>query len=269
MTHQDVIQDQFSRQAVPFSEARSMADVDAIRLLIDAAHAGPGQRSLDVACGPGLVALAFAGVVRESVGLDTTPAMLDRARVLQSQRGVMNVEWVLGEAGQLPFPDASFDIVTCRFAFHHMLEPAATLAEMKRVVRLGGRLVVCDAVASDDPPKARAFNAFERMRDPSTVRFLTATELRTVFAGAGLRIEAERTYRVPSELEALLKTSFPAPEDIAKLRDTAAASVVDDRLGMASRRDGNRILLSYPALIASARAGQCGELGPHKSGRPS
>ena len=110
MSHQDVIHDQFSRQAVPFSEARSMADADAIQLLIDAARAAPGQRSLDVACGPGLVALAFAGVVREAVGLDTTPAMLDRARVLQSQRGIANVVWVLGEAGRLPFPDASFDM---------------------------------------------------------------------------------------------------------------------------------------------------------------
>lgn len=251
MAHQDLIHDQFSRQAVPFSKARSMADADAIQLLIEAAHAAPGQRSLDVACGPGLVVLAFAGVVREAIGLDTTPAMLERARVLQTRRGVVNVQWVLGEASRLPFPDASFDIITCRFAFHHMLEPVATLNEMKRVVRSGGRIVVCDAVASDDPAKARAFNDFERMRDPSTVRFLTADELRTLFAECGLPIESERSYRVPSELEALLKTSFPAPEDLPRLRETVAASLSDDGLGMATRCDGDRILLSYPALILS------------------
>ena len=252
MSHQDVIHDQFSRQAVPFSEASSMADADAIQLLIDAAQAAPGQRSLDVACGPGLVALAFAGVVRQAVGLDTTQAMLDRARVLQVQRGIANVAWVSGEGDQLPFPDGSFDAVTCRFAFHHMLDPAAVLSEMKRAAKPGGRIVVCDGVASDDPSKAQAFNDFERMRDPSTVRFLTAGELHSLFAQAGLQIEAERTYRVPAELEALLKTSFPAPADLATLRDIAAASVADDRLGMTSRRDGDRILLSYPALILSA-----------------
>ena len=252
MSHQDVIHDQFSRQAVPFSEARSMADADAIQLLIDAAQAAPGQRSLVVACGPGLVALAFAGVVREAVGLDTTQAMLDRARVLQVQRGIANVAWVSGEADKLPFPDGSFDAVTCRFAFHHMLDPAAVLSEMKRAAKPGGRIVVCDGVASDDPSKAQAFNDFERMRDPSTVRFLTAGELHSLFAQAGFQIETERTYRVPAELEALLKTSFPAAEDIPRLRETVVASLSDDRLGMATRRDGDRILLSYPALILSA-----------------
>jgi ubiquinone/menaquinone biosynthesis C-methylase UbiE len=251
-THQDRIEEQFARQAVPFSKASSIADEDAIQLLIDAAKAGPQHRSLDVACGPGLVALAFARVVASALGLDTTAAMLDRARVLQARQSCRNVEWVHGDVYELPFPDHSFDIVTCRFAFHHLLSAANALVEMVRVIRPGGRIVVCDGVASDDPRKAAAFNAFERMRDPSTVRFLTAGELRELFGGAGLSIEREQTYHVPAELEGLLRVSFPKSDDVATLRETMRASIIDDCLGLSARTEGDRIVFGYPSMILSA-----------------
>jgi ubiquinone/menaquinone biosynthesis C-methylase UbiE len=253
MSHQDRIHEQFSLQAVPFSEAPSMADADAIDLLIEASRAQSKHRSLDVACGPGMVALAFAKVVRWAVGLDTTQAMLDRAKVLQARQSCGNVEWVLGEAAKLPFPDASFDIVTCRFAFHHMLHPLGALQEMIRVARPGATIVICDAVASPDVRKAEAFNAFERMRDPSTVRFRTADELRTLLRSPGLTVVRERSYRVAAELEGLLRTSFPRPEDVPTLRAIMLASVHDDGLGLATKAKGERILFSYPALILAAR----------------
>jgi SAM-dependent methyltransferase len=253
MSHDDLIHQQFSLQAVPFSEARGMSDAEAIDLLIGAAAARAEHRSLDVACGPGLVALQFAKVVQQAVGLDTTQAMLDRAKVLQERQSASNVEWVLGQADELPFPDASFDIVTCRFAFHHMLNPAAALQEMIRVARPGGTVVICDGIASADKAKADAFNGFERMRDPSTVRFLTADELRALLSEAGMNTVSERSYGVAAELEGLLRTSFPRPEDVPTLRETIIASISDDRLGLATRADGDRILFSYPALILASR----------------
>jgi len=253
MSHRDLIHQQFSLQAVPFSEAPSMSDADAIDLLIRASSAQAHHCSLDVACGPGMVALRFAKVVRWAVGLDTTQAMLDRAKALHQQQSCNNVEWVLAEAASLPFPDASFDIVTCRFAFHHMLHPLAALQEMIRVARPGGAIAVCDAVSSPETAKGNAFNAFERMRDPSTVRFLTMQELRGLFREAGVNVVCERSYRVPAELEGLLRTSFPRPENVATLRKIMIASADDDRLGLATKAHGERILFSYPALILSAR----------------
>jgi ubiquinone/menaquinone biosynthesis C-methylase UbiE len=253
MTHQQVIHQQFSLQAVPFSEARSMSDTDAIDLLIAASCAKDSHHSLDVACGPGMVALAFARVVKHAVGLDTTPAMVARAKVLQQRHSCSNVEWVLGDAANLPFPDRSFDVVTCRFAFHHMLDAAVALQEMIRVARAGAMIVVCDGVASSDPAKAEAFNAFERMRDPSTVRFRTADELRILFIEAGLKVASEQSYRVPAELKGLLQTSFPKPEDVGTLREIMIASAGDDALALGTRIDGDRILFSYPAMILAAR----------------
>ncbi len=97
----------------------------------------------------------------------------------------------LGERGAAPgrrLPPAvcrePFDIVTCRFAFHHFQEPEKALAEMVRVCRPGGRVVLCDGVASDDPAKAGAFNRMERHRDPSTVEFRPLAFHLSLFAGA-------------------------------------------------------------------------------------
>jgi ubiquinone/menaquinone biosynthesis C-methylase UbiE len=253
MSHQDTIRDQFSRQAVPFSDARSMTDGDAIQLLVEAARVDAAHRSLDVACGPGMVALAFARVVHSAVGLDTTRAMLDRARVLQHRQSCRNVAWVLGEAAELPFQGASFDIATCRFAIHHMLNPSLALQEMTRVLRPGGRIVICDAVASDDPAKAAALNAFEKLRDPSTVRFLTLAELRSLLIDGGVQIEGERKYRVPVEFDDLMQRSFPSQGDVPRLRDMMVSSLEGDTLGLATRRDDERILFSYPAVVLAGQ----------------
>ena len=253
MRHRDTIRDQFSRQAIPFSEARSMADGDAIQLLVEAAKADAAGRSLDVACGPGMVALAFAQVVHSAVGLDTTRAMLDRARVLQHRQSCRNVAWVLGEAAELPFQEASFDIATCRFAIHHMLNPSLALQEMTRVLRPGGRIVICDAVASDDPARATALNALEKMRDSSTVRFLPLAELRSLLTDSGFQIESEQKYRVPVEFDDLMQRSFPSQGVVPRLRDMIVSSIEGDTLGLATRRDDVRILFNYPAVVLAAQ----------------
>ncbi len=123
-THQASIIDQFSRQAELFATAPALHDKGALDLLVDAAGPGAGDSSLDVACGPGTVVAAFAGRLRRAVGLDATEAMLDQARKLAASQGLANVEWHQGDVYALPFADSAFDIVSCRFAFHHLDEPA-------------------------------------------------------------------------------------------------------------------------------------------------
>ena len=87
--NREAILDQFTRQAVPFSTAPGVRDEEALRLLVTASGAGPADSVLDVACGPGLVAAAFARVARHVTGIDLTPAMIDRARALVRERGLV------------------------------------------------------------------------------------------------------------------------------------------------------------------------------------
>ena len=237
--HSDLILDQFTRQAVPFSTAPSIKDEAALKLVVEWSGAGPADTVLDVACGPGLLVCAFARVVRHATGIDITPAMLDRARTLQQERGLTNVTWRQGDVLPLPWPDGSFTIVSARFAFHHFLDPRAVLAEMRRVCAAGGKVVVVDSAPA--PDKADAFNAMERLRDPSHVRALPPGELKQLFSDVGLADPRITHYRLEGDLEGMLGRSFPKPGDADRIRELFAASLADDRLGIATRRDGAQI----------------------------
>jgi SAM-dependent methyltransferase len=189
--HDAVTVEQFTRQAKPFARLHTArSDADILRLIRDAACFGPGSRVLDVACGPGLVTLHLAEAADHVTGLDLTPAMLDKARELQRQRGLANLSWDLGRADALPYPDASFDAVVTRFSFHHLLDPARALSEMIRVCRPGGLVVVCD-VYTTTQEQAAEYDRLERLRDPSHVHALRLEELRALLADTGLGDRSE------------------------------------------------------------------------------
>ena len=108
--------------------------------VIDAAGVGPGDRVLDVACGTGVVTRALAAVVGErpkAVGLDIAAGMLTVASRIDS-----TPEWRLGDAETLPFPEQSFDRVTCQFGLMFFADPVRAIGEMRRVLRPGGRLAL-------------------------------------------------------------------------------------------------------------------------------
>jgi ubiquinone/menaquinone biosynthesis C-methylase UbiE len=252
-THQDLILDQFTRQATPFSTADTITDASALRMIVDAARPGPDDTVLDVACGGGIIVCAFAPEVRHATGIDMTPAMLDRARQLADEKALANVSWDQGDVGSLPYADGAFNIVVTRFSLHHFLDPIGVLREMVRVCAPGGRVVVVDMYASEDATKAAEWNRLEKLRDPSHVRCLTLTELTALFGAAGLPAPQTGFYELRDEVRNLLRRSFPNPGDDVKIVEMFAASAEDDRLGIPVRREGDRINYAYPIAILAAR----------------
>jgi SAM-dependent methyltransferase len=250
--HQDLILDQFTRQATVFSTAPPITDEDALRMIVDAAQPTRNDRLLDVACGPGLVVCDFAPHVREAIGIDVTPAMLERARKLATDKGLANITWRQGDVYSLPYADATFTIVTTRFSFHHFLDPAAVLREMVRVCAPGGRVIVVDDYSSEDSKKAAEFNRLEKLRDPSHSRCLTLTELKGLFGKVGLPDPAATFYELRGDVPGLLARSFPNPGDDVKIIDMFKASAADDRLGVPVRLDADEIYYAYPVVILAA-----------------
>lgn len=250
--HAALIEAQFSAQAEAFARSPTLHSEAALALMVAAGAPKLSDTMLDVACGSGSVVAAFAPRVREATGLDATEAMLEQARRLSESRRLTNVQWLQGDACVLPFGDGAVDIVTCRFAFHHFERPEVVFAEMLRVCRSGGRIVVCDGLASVDPAKEDALNMFERLRDPSTVAFRTVEYIRALFTDAAVTEPETRYYKHPSTLSGMLKASFPANGDVERLRMLIEQSVEGDRMGLNARREGGDVVFETPVAILSA-----------------
>lgn len=161
------------------------------------------ERALDSASGAGALAFALASHVREVVAVDLVPELLEQGR--QRAKGVANVEFVEGDATRLPFGLGEFDLAGSLRALHHIGRPELAVAELARVTRLGGRLLVVDQIAPIDPLAAAELNAFERARDSSTARVLADVDLRGLFEANGLVLLRSHVEREPRDLDAYLE----------------------------------------------------------------
>jgi SAM-dependent methyltransferase len=165
---------------------------------------------------------------------------------------VRNVRWVVGDVCPLPFGDAAFSVVTCRYALHHFPDPRAVVSEMVRVCAPGGRVVLADVFIT--PERAEAFNHLERLRDPSHVRALTLDELVSLATDRGLLGLRTRFYRMEVDLEGLLRASFPPPGNAARVRERIMRDVGRDELGVGAVWEGAEVRLGYPiALVAGEK----------------
>ena len=146
------------------------------------------ERALDVGTGAGALAFALAPLVREVVGLDPVPELLELARA----RALPNTEFVEGDGTALPFPEEAFDLAGTHRTLHHVAQPERIVAELARVTRPGGRVLVVDQLAPDDATVAATLHEFETERDSSHTRLLTHGALQELFAVNELAVLRER-----------------------------------------------------------------------------
>ncbi|HEX4504582.1 MAG TPA: methyltransferase domain-containing protein [Alphaproteobacteria bacterium] len=245
-SHDQRIVDQFTRWAKPFAALPIHAEIGPMARTVTACAPSRNTGILDVACGPGILACALAEHAREVTGIDITPAMIGEARAREAASGLENLEWHVGDATALPFADARFDRVVTRYSFHHMPDPAAALAEMKRVCRPGGRIVVIDA--TPEPAKQTAYDRMERLRDPSHAGALTLGQLRDIGRAAGLRETLIDGYRLEARLDTLADAD-DMPALIAMF--DADIDSGEDRIGVGASRASDGIRFHFPVSIVA------------------
>lgn len=243
--HQAKIVEQFSRQAIPFTQVPG--HFDAMQVLMNLSEVCHDDTMLDVACGPGLVACEFASHAGHVAGIDITPEMIEQAKIRQQQLNLENLTWTVGDAVPLPYADNSFSLVITRYSFHHLLAPERALAEMIRVCRPGGRVMVADVAV--DSVKSASYDRLEIMRDPSHTHALTHEEFAALFQQSGLLDCRQTAYGVDIELETQLKASFPKPGDEPKLRDMVTNDIGMDSLGINARSEEGKVMYTVPIAV--------------------
>jgi ubiquinone/menaquinone biosynthesis C-methylase UbiE len=164
-----------------------------IPVLQRAADVQAGERVLDLACGTGAFEQRVLAAVPDAqiVGVDLAPAMVERARAKLDGRP--NVRFEQADVHDLPFEDNAFDVAVCANTFHYFTHPEAVLAEARRVLRPGGRLVVLDWCR--DFWTCRVMDAVLPFIDPAYQHCYTLDEMRPLLAGADFSTQQQFRYR--------------------------------------------------------------------------
>jgi SAM-dependent methyltransferase len=204
------------------------------------ADIAPGARVLDVACGTGVVARAAAARGAQAIGADLNEQMLEVAR-----GSAPEIRWIEADATALPLADDAVDVVLCQQGLQFMPDPAAALAEMRRVLAPGGRLTVSVWRPSE------TYEILAALLDPEN-----AAIMRSPFGGGDLRTLVGGHVRI-----SIREVRFPSAAEM--LRQEVACSpmtvTVDDELEAAftaalrDRTDDDGVVFPLETYVVRAQ----------------
>ncbi|SEE32830.1 Methyltransferase domain-containing protein [Rhizobiales bacterium GAS188] len=175
-------------------------------------------RVLDLGCGGGHVSYRAAPHVAEVVACDLTADMLAEVKREAAERGLANIAVQQAPAERLPFADASFDFVLCRFTVHHWQDMEAGLREARRVMKPSGRGIFIDVVAPGEPLFDTHLQAVELLRDPSHVRNYSAAEWMGALARAGFAVTSLTRRKLRMEFQIWVTRTRTPPAHVAAIR---------------------------------------------------
>ncbi len=183
----------FSENAEKYAKSSSHAKDDDLEMLID--HIKPEKHmiTLDAATGSGFTAVAIARMVKKVYAMDMVNEMLDETKKLAMSNNIGNLETVNGYAENIPFPDNTFDIVTCRRAAHHFSDKDKFISEAFRVLKPGGVIGIDDMTVSTK--YINTFNDLERLRDNSHMEAASLEQWNSIISNAGFEVIYNEIYK--------------------------------------------------------------------------
>lgn len=245
--HKEAVRKQFARTVEAFSKLAVRDTPEVVSEKVEFVKPQPTDLALDVACGPGTFVLALAPRVRFARGIDLTEEMLRQAHAFRFELQIANAGFDCGDAEQLPYPDASFDLVLCQCSLHHMPKPAVVLKEMVRVMKAEGRIVIIDTLGPESDAKFELHNRIESVRDPSHNGSLRLTAFLGMFESQGLEISRQKLRRRQRSfnnwmLRAGLDTKHKRYQEARRLLEE---SIEGDRGGFSPQPQGDDFLITH------------------------
>jgi ubiquinone/menaquinone biosynthesis C-methylase UbiE len=253
---QEASRRQFERQSDRYGKGHLLADVSDLGRALAPVAPRAGQRALDVATGGGHTGAHLASLGLEVTVSDISAAMLANAVKLAAERG-LSVAPRQHPAESMPYPDAAFDLVTCRVAAHHFSSPSGFVKEVARVLRPGGAFVLVDGTVPDGEVEAEEWlHRVEKLRDPSHGRFLTPGQWGEFCRAAGLEVRSRTVEeREQPDLERYFEIAATPDENRRRVRELVArAPASARRLFRIVERDG-KVTWQWTMLLLAAVKG--------------
>ena len=237
-----LIQREFTKQAYGFESSRMNFSKQAyLDHIVSKIAPTANDAVLEVAAGTCACGRAIAPHAGSVTCLDMTPAMLAVGKTAAEQANLDNMTFVLGDAAELPFLNNSFDIVLSRLAFHHFPEVRQPFAEMVRVLKPDGKLVLIDMEAAEEPLRETE-DRIEQLRDPSHVRNLSREEMLALYEQHGLTVQCCEATSIPVDVQSWLElTKTPQQVQEQILKCFAEERNGGQKTGFAPYQDGTTI----------------------------
>ncbi|WP_211474195.1 class I SAM-dependent methyltransferase [Collimonas humicola] len=226
--HDKVVSEQFGSTAAAYLSSTVHAQGADLQQLAAYARQFRQGKALDVGCGAGHAAFAMAPHIGTVIAYDLAAEMLEVVQGAAAERGLGNLLVQQGSADQLPFADASFELVCTRYSAHHWKDLPRALAEMARVLKPGGKCIVIDTVSPEDILSDTYLQSIELLRDASHVRNRSVPAWRQLLADAGLRPAAGQSWKLPLQFDAWVARMRTPPERVAAIKslwDSAPSEV--------------------------------------------
>ncbi|WP_109480980.1 class I SAM-dependent methyltransferase [Paraburkholderia sp. C35] len=239
MKHHDQVADAFGSTAASYLTSQVHATGADLQTLAAAVAATPGAAVLDMGCGAGHASFAVAPHAGSVVAYDIAPQMLATVASAAQERGLSNIRTQQGAAEKLPFDDASFDWVVSRMSAHHWHDVPLALAEVRRVLKPGGRVLFIDIAGSGHPLLDTHLQAVEVLRDGSHIRDYRDDEWVAFFEAAGFEAVVRVRWRLDIEFASWVARMRTPEVRVVAIQSLWASAPDEVREYFAVQQDGS------------------------------
>ncbi len=239
--HTRTVHDQFDPQASAYLTSAvhaSGADLQHAAALVSAAIPREKGVALDLGCGAGHLSYALAPHVSRVIAVDPSPQMLAMVRLTADERR-LPIETAEGSATALPLADASVCVAASRYSAHHWLGIEAAMAEMRRVVKPGGYLLMIDVLGDEDDLVNTHLQSLELLRDRSHIRNLKASDWKALINAYGFSLSEAMEFPLPLQFTSWVERMRTPPQRVDMIRTVMAEAPQEVRDALAIQDDGS------------------------------
>ncbi|MGN9866834.1 class I SAM-dependent methyltransferase [Bacillus swezeyi] len=248
-------QKQFSKNPDQYRDEPLFSAGKDLEAMVNSVSLKGDEALLDVGTGAGHTALAFSPFVKHCTGIDITEEMVKTAALFAKEKKARHVRFLQGNAEKLDFDDASFDIVTCRFAAHHFSNVRRAMTEIARVLKPGGIFILVDHYAPEDKALDQFINRLNQMRDPSHVREYALAEWNSLFEENELDYIEKQKWNIPIEYENWIRRGAVPEERKSKMiaHLAEASRTCRDEFEIVHGENGHPLSFKLKGILISGR----------------